>query len=38
MNVLAPYVLTARLDRPDRLVFLSSSEHRSGIPDLGDLD
>ena len=37
VNVLAPYVLTALLTRPDRLVFLSSGMHFDGDPDLSDL-
>jgi NAD(P)-dependent dehydrogenase (short-subunit alcohol dehydrogenase family) len=37
VNVLAPYVLTATMDRPDRLVYLSSGMHRGGDPDLSDL-
>jgi NAD(P)-dependent dehydrogenase (short-subunit alcohol dehydrogenase family) len=37
INVLAPYLLTALMIRPDRLVYLSSGMHRSGDPDLGDL-
>jgi NAD(P)-dependent dehydrogenase (short-subunit alcohol dehydrogenase family) len=32
VNVVAPYLLTALLDRPDRLVYLSSGMHRSGRP------
>ena len=32
VNVVAPYLLTALIDRPQRLVYLSSSEHRSGRP------
>lgn len=36
VNVLAPYVLTALLERPDRLVYLSSGMHRGGDPDLSD--
>jgi NAD(P)-dependent dehydrogenase (short-subunit alcohol dehydrogenase family) len=36
VNVLAPYLLTALIDRPDRLVYLSSGMHRGGDPDLGD--
>jgi NAD(P)-dependent dehydrogenase (short-subunit alcohol dehydrogenase family) len=38
INVLAPYVLTARMTRPSRLVYLSSSMHRSGDTSLQDLD
>ena len=36
VNVLAPYVLTALMERPDRLVYLSSGLHRSGSADLSD--
>lgn len=35
VNVVAPYLLTALIDRPRRLIYLSSGEHRSGRPDLG---
>lgn len=34
VNVVAPYLLTALLPAPDRLVYLSSSMHRSGAADL----
>jgi NAD(P)-dependent dehydrogenase (short-subunit alcohol dehydrogenase family) len=37
VNVLAPYVLTARMHRPDRLVYLSSGMHTGGDPSLDDL-
>jgi len=37
INVLAPYLLTALVGRPDRLVYLSSGMHRGGDPDLSDL-
>ncbi len=37
VNVLAPYVLTALIERPDRLVYLSSGMHRGARADLGDL-
>jgi NAD(P)-dependent dehydrogenase (short-subunit alcohol dehydrogenase family) len=37
INVLAPYLLTALIARPARLVYLSSGMHRGGNPDLGDL-
>jgi NAD(P)-dependent dehydrogenase (short-subunit alcohol dehydrogenase family) len=37
VNVLAPYLLTALMTRPDRLVYLSSGMHRGGDPDLSDL-
>ncbi len=38
VNIVAPYLLTALIDRPQRLVYLSSSEHRSGRPSLGGID
>jgi NAD(P)-dependent dehydrogenase (short-subunit alcohol dehydrogenase family) len=37
INVLAPYLLTALITAPGRLVYLSSGLHRGGDPDLGDL-
>ncbi len=37
INVLAPYLLTALMGRPGRLVYLSSGMHRGGNADLGDL-
>lgn len=37
VNVVAPYVLTAAMDRPKRLIYLSSSMHRGGTTDLGGL-
>jgi NAD(P)-dependent dehydrogenase (short-subunit alcohol dehydrogenase family) len=37
INVLAPYVLTAMMLRPGRLVYLSSGMHLGGDPDLDDL-
>jgi NAD(P)-dependent dehydrogenase (short-subunit alcohol dehydrogenase family) len=37
VNVLAPYVLTALMHKPERLVYLSSGMHTSGAPDLDDL-
>ena len=37
INVLAPYLLTALLERPQRLVYLSSGMHRGGEADAGDL-
>jgi NAD(P)-dependent dehydrogenase (short-subunit alcohol dehydrogenase family) len=37
INVLAPYVLTALVERPNRLVYLSSGMHPGGIPDMDDL-
>jgi NAD(P)-dependent dehydrogenase (short-subunit alcohol dehydrogenase family) len=36
VNVLAPYLLTALITRPDRLVYLSSGMARGGDPDLTD--
>src|SRR4051812_46346091 len=38
VNTLAPYLLTALMKRPDRLVYLSSGLHRGGEGSLGDLD
>jgi NAD(P)-dependent dehydrogenase (short-subunit alcohol dehydrogenase family) len=38
VNTLAPYLLTALIDRPDRLVYLSSSMHYGGEASLGDID
>jgi NAD(P)-dependent dehydrogenase (short-subunit alcohol dehydrogenase family) len=38
VNIVAPYLLTALIDRPQRLVYLSSSEHRSGRASLTGLD
>lgn len=37
VNVLAPYVLTALMQKPDRLVYLSSGMHTGGDPSLDDL-
>jgi NAD(P)-dependent dehydrogenase (short-subunit alcohol dehydrogenase family) len=37
INVLAPYLLTAMITPPQRLVYLSSGMHRGGSPDLADL-
>ncbi len=37
VNVLAPYVLTALMPRPGRLVYLSSGMHLGGDPSLDDL-
>ena len=37
INTLAPYVLTALMHRPKRLVYLSSGLHRSGDASLRDL-
>ena len=38
VNTLAPYMLTALIDRPDRLVYLSSGMHHSGTAALNDID
>ncbi|KWS87383.1 short-chain dehydrogenase [Pseudomonas syringae pv. daphniphylli] len=37
INVAAPYLLTALITRPDRLIYLSSSMHSSGDSSLTDL-
>jgi NAD(P)-dependent dehydrogenase (short-subunit alcohol dehydrogenase family) len=37
INVLAPYLLTALITPPDRLIYLSSGMHQGGTPDLNDL-
>src|SRR4051794_31068045 len=37
INTLAPYILTALIKRPSRLVYLSSMLHQSGDPSLKDL-
>jgi NAD(P)-dependent dehydrogenase (short-subunit alcohol dehydrogenase family) len=37
VNTLAPYILTALIDKPKRLVYLSSGMHRSGDPSLKDV-
>ena len=36
INVLAPYLLTGLIERPGRLVYLSSGMHRGGDPGLSD--
>jgi NAD(P)-dependent dehydrogenase (short-subunit alcohol dehydrogenase family) len=38
VNVIAPYLLTALIDRPRRLVYLSSGMHRGGRPSLTDME
>ena len=38
VNVLGPYVLTAEIERPARLVYISSGMHRGGDRSLRDLD
>ena len=37
INVLAPYILTALIERPDRLVYVSSGMHRGVRPRVDDL-
>src|SRR6202043_681624 len=37
VNVLAPYILTALIERPERLVYLSSGMHRGVRPRMDDL-
>jgi NAD(P)-dependent dehydrogenase (short-subunit alcohol dehydrogenase family) len=37
VNVLAPYILTALMHRPKRLVYLSSGMHTGGTPSLEDM-
>jgi NAD(P)-dependent dehydrogenase (short-subunit alcohol dehydrogenase family) len=38
VNVLAPYLLTGLVERPGRLIYLSSGMHRGGSDDLQDID
>lgn len=38
VNLVAPYVLTALIQRPRRLIYLSSGMHRGGRPDLDAID
>ena len=38
VNTLAPYMLTALIERPRRLVYLSSDMHRSGTNSLRDIN
>jgi len=38
VNTLAPYMLTALIERPQRLIYLSSSMHRGGDDSLRDID
>ena len=37
VNTIAPYILTALITRPKRLVYLSSMLHQDGDPSLNDL-
>src|SRR5215468_5657107 len=38
VNALAPYLLTALIDRPDRLIYLISGMHRGAAGSLRDID
>ncbi|GJM29646.1 MAG: short-chain dehydrogenase [Cyclobacteriaceae bacterium] len=38
VNLLAPYILTCRIHKPKRLIYLSSGMHRHGHADLRQLD
>jgi NAD(P)-dependent dehydrogenase (short-subunit alcohol dehydrogenase family) len=38
VNTLAPYLLTALIDRPDRLIYLSSGLHHAAAGSLHDID
>jgi hypothetical protein len=38
VNILAPYLLTAPIDRPQRLIYFSSSEHYRRHADLARTD
>ena len=38
VNTLAPYILTALIERPERLIYLSSGMHRGGRAMLRDID
>jgi NAD(P)-dependent dehydrogenase (short-subunit alcohol dehydrogenase family) len=38
VNTLAPYMLSALIERPDRLIYLSSGMHRSGVASLRDIN
>ena len=38
VNVLAPYILTALIERPRRLIYLSSGMHRGGVASLDDIE
>jgi NAD(P)-dependent dehydrogenase (short-subunit alcohol dehydrogenase family) len=38
VDALAPYLLTALIDRPDRLIYLSSGLHHAGAGSLRDID
>jgi NAD(P)-dependent dehydrogenase (short-subunit alcohol dehydrogenase family) len=38
VNIVAPYLLSALIDRPQRLIYLSSGAHRSGRANLDGID
>jgi NAD(P)-dependent dehydrogenase (short-subunit alcohol dehydrogenase family) len=38
VNTLAPYILTALIDRPDRLIYLSSGLHHAAAGSIRDID
>lgn len=38
VNTLAPYILTCMIQKPKRLIYLSSGSHKSGNPNLNNLD
>lgn len=38
VNVVAPYLLTALIERPKRIVYLSSSMHFDGVAELNGVD
>jgi NAD(P)-dependent dehydrogenase (short-subunit alcohol dehydrogenase family) len=38
VNIVAPYLLTALIDRPQRLIYISSGAHRSGRANLDGID
>jgi NAD(P)-dependent dehydrogenase (short-subunit alcohol dehydrogenase family) len=38
VNILAPYMLTGLIQRPHRLIYVSSGMHRGGTPSLDDID
>jgi NAD(P)-dependent dehydrogenase (short-subunit alcohol dehydrogenase family) len=38
VNILAPYLLTALMERPGRLIYMSSGMHRGGSGSLRDID
>lgn len=38
VNLLAPYILTCLINKPQRLIYLSSALHQQGNPDIRNLD